>query len=442
MAELNYSNIVSPITLSSTMAKREHLRKLVDVQDSEWTMFDWIDFTDRAFRTDNVEYSHAVNSSLYASATVHADVAAGSAGVTTSITCTGALSTKPLVGEVILFPNGVNGYISAVSAATNFVLTVKFDSADSCPALTATTSKLIFPTNAQGEGAAMSAIMRTSPITKRYNYIQKFSTKIQQTDLAGATMIEMDYKGQPYAFYKEEYEAYIKHRLDIANAGFIGTRSNSMTDVDGNVIYKTNGLRPSIINGGGVNFTTAGSGVFDILVDYKALNQQMNVLRCPSEYTLWAAQSLHDAIDTNLASNSAFTGGGINYGAYNGDSTLALKFGAKSLTAFGRTTHIHRFKAAEHSGLYGVSGYGTFLKEGYMIPVQKIKAHASGEMIDRIRARYMTYLNNKDLRYLKTEEGALAPNPTSNEMKYKLTINSNHGFEFVGTEQFARVILQ
>ena len=191
----------------------------------------------------------------------------------------------------------------------------------------------------------------------------------------------------------------------------------------------------------GFGFTTgSGAGVFDVVVDQKTQAIAMDAARCGSEYMLLAGQTLDLAIDSNSLTNNAFNGGGVSYAAYNGNDKIALRMGVKSITFGGYTIHKSRLKAAEHPQLLGATGYTLSKREGFLIPTDKVKTKGGGA-IDRMRTRYMNFNGTKDLRYLETETGALAPTPTSNKREYNYTISSNQGLDIAGIEQFGLVTL-
>lgn len=443
MANLTLANLVSTASLPATLEVRQMLRQLIDIQNDEYTMFDYLNFTGKVapLPVGNVEYFHFLNTSMYATAEVKTAYIAQAAGVTASITLLASAGVTPLVGEIVTFPNGVNGLITAVSADADPVITVKAATGVIIPAL-AIGAKLIFTTNAHGEGAGTSSVMRTSAITKRSNYVQKFKTFFRETDLSGGTEIELEFQGKRYIFYKQQYEAMRKHELDIANAGYIGAKSNSMTDASGNVVYTTEGLRNAIINGGGIAHSTATNNTFAPLTDLLSLSEQMDAARCPSNYTMWASQKYDNAVDVGIAGTTAFAGGGISYAAYNGNDKIAIAMGVKQMNMFGYNIAKHRFTAAQHTKLYAATGYTAFLDEAYLIPVDKIKTFASnGQTVDRIRVRYMGFHGDNSKRYNEVYTGGLVPTPTDNRDVFEVTYSSNQGFEFVGTEHFAKLTI-
>ena len=441
MAELNLPAIVEAGSLPATLEVRQVLRELIDIQDDEYTMFDWLNFTGRSVSkpVENPEYFHFLNTSMYATAEVKADYTAQGVGVAASITLLGDAGVTPLVNELVTFPNGVQGLIRSVSDDTDPVIVVVPDAAVAIPSV-ADGDKLIFTSNAYAAGAGTSSVMRTTEMTKRSNYIQKFKTLFTEDDFSAGTAIELKFQGKNYIFYKQEYEAMRKHEMDIANQSFIGAKSKTMTDANGKAVYTTEGLRNAIINGSGVIHETAVSNTFDPLVDLKSMSVQMDANRCPSSYAMWASQAYDNAVDVGTATQAAFAGGGIKYTSYEGGDAIKIAMGTKNLTMFGYSFDKMRFQPSQHRGLYGAPGYESFLSEAYLIPNGKVKTlGANGAMVDRIRIRNMGLHGSFDnTGYKVIYTGGLAKMPTDNRDILEITYSSNKGLEFIGTEHFIK----
>jgi len=185
---------LSTVSFTNTLEQREILKDVLDIYDEEASMLDVLDWTGKAKATAQTEYFTVQNNFLYATATVKTPgTSAGSAGASVDITAVGSTSVKPVVGELILFSNGVVGYVSAVTSATDPVITVKpVNSADAIPAA-ATGAKLSFFSNAYAEGTSSNQ-MRKSDLIKRSNKLQIFKTKTSITDIAYGSKIEVEFK--------------------------------------------------------------------------------------------------------------------------------------------------------------------------------------------------------------------------------------------------------
>jgi hypothetical protein len=439
------ASYLSTITFgTNSIEERENINKLLDRQEDEKTMLDYLDFTGKSSgilvqETANKEYFHFVNSSLYATAEVKTDVTVGSAGDPMDIVCLASAGVKPRVKDLVLFSNGVRGFVSAISAATDYVLTVKpVNSADIVPAQT-DGDKLVFTAAAYGEGQGISQENNDTAMIKRSNSLGVYKTFITETDFMAGTKIVMEFDGKNYYFIKAQHEALMKHRMDICWEFLYGRRSVGLTDADGKAIYATEGLRNSILNNGGINHTVATPGTF-VRADLKAVSRLMDASRTPKEGMLWAGADYDNEVDDAFSDDGAFSSGGISYGSYNGKKEIALAMGVKSVAMYGRTWHKSRFEALEHSQVSDADGF-TFAKEAYFIPAGKMKTQQGGGSIDRLRARHFKYHTGKDSLYIETLTGGLAPNPTKNDQVLEIAYSSTVGLEVVGADHFAKLSL-
>jgi len=428
---------LSTVSFTNTLEQREILKDVLDIYDEEASMLDVLDWTGKSKASAQTEYFTVQNNFLYATATVKTPgTSAGSPGASVDITCVGATSVKPLVGELILFSNGIVGYVSAISSATDFVLTVKpVNSADAIPAAT-TGSKLSFMSNAYAEGTGSNQ-MRKSDLIKRSNKLQIFKTKTSVTDIAYGSKIEVEFKGKPYYFLKQQHDAYLKHRMDILYAILFGRESAGLTDAAGNAINTTRGLRDTIVNAGGISAATTGSNTVT-LADLSTLARLMDANRCPSEYQLWAGADFDNAFDTAISALPTFVNGAINYGSFGGKKEVAIALGINSISAYGRTFHKKRLNALSHPQITSVGGATVFSKESYLVPAGKIKVEQGGGQVDRMMMRYLEMPDGVNSRFREKMLGGLAPTPTSDTDTLDIVYSSIEGLETVGNEHFVK----
>jgi len=427
---------LSTVSFTNTLEQREILKYVLDIYDEEASMLDVLDWTGRAKASAQTEYFTVQNNFLYAVATVKTLTTAGSAGASASIVCTGATSVKPVVGELMLFANGVVGYVSAVDSATDFTITVKpVNSADIIPAV-AVGAKLSFFSNAYAEGTGSNQ-MRKSDLVKRSNKLQIFKTKTSITDIAYGSKIEVEFKGKPYYFLKQQHDAYLKHRMDILYAILFGRESAGLTDANGNAINTTRGLRDTIANAGGIVSNTATGGTV-ALADLSALSRLMDANRCPIEYQLWAGADFDNAFDTAISSTSPFLNGGINYASYNGNKEIPLTLGIQSFNAYGRTFHKKRLSALSHPQITSTATNVNYTKEAYLVPAGKIKVEQGGGQIDRMQIRYLEMADGINSRFREKMLGGLAPTPTSDTDTLDVVYSSIEGLETAGNEHFVK----
>lgn len=430
-------SFLSTVSFSNTLERRDILKNVIDLYDEETNIMDIMDWTGRSKAADQSEFFHVVNDFLYATAQVKTTTTAGAAGASVNITLLASAGVTPVKGELVLFPNGAVGYISAISADADPVITVKpVNSADQIPATTSG-DKLSFFSNAYAEGTGTNK-MRKSNLIKRSNKLQIFKTSTQITDIAHGSKIEVEFKGKPYYFMKQQADAFLKHRMDIAYAMIFGRESLGLTDADGKTINTTRGLRDTIINGGGISSATSVANTIT-LDDLKSLSRLMDASRCPSEYMLWAGADFDNEFDSDLTAITQFVNGGIQYGAFGGSKEKALALGIDSLKVFGRTFHKKRLSALSHPNVTAAAGYTQFVDEAYLIPMNKIKTEQGGGLVDRMMVRYLEFPDNAiNGRFRERMTGGLAPTPTDDTDVLNISYVSTEGLQVVGAEHFVK----
>ena len=427
---------LSTVSFTNTLEQREILKDVLDIYDEEASMLDVLDWTGKAKASAQTEYFTVQNNFLYATATVKTTTTAGSAGASASIVFTGSTSIKPIIGELMLFANGVVGYVSAIDSATDFTITVKpVNSADIIPAVTSS-SKIPFFSNAYAEGTASNQ-MRKSDLVKRSNKLQIFKTKTSITDIAYGSKIEVEFKGKPYYFLKQQHDAYLKHRMDVLYSILFGRESAGLTDANSNTINTTRGLRDTIVNAGGITSSVASAGTV-ALSDLSALSRLMDANRCPSEYLLWAGADFDNGFDTSISAATQFVNGAINYAAFNGQKEVAINLGVNSFYAYGRTLHKKRLNALSHPQITSIGGATVFSKEAYLVPSGKIKVEQGGAQVDRMQIRYLEMADGVNSRFREKVLGGLAPTPTSDTDTLDIIYTSIEGLETVGNEHFIK----
>jgi len=416
-------------TLASGFAQRQVLAKYVDAYRDEMGYFDWMEMMSGGEEVTGVPiFDHLEEDTVQSIATTIAGTtSAGTGGARVTVTFLGTAAV-PRVRETVLFPNGVTAFVwSVVANGSDWDVSLKPIGSTNIPATTASMS-LIILSNAGGEGGSNATDVRQPTLLKRQNNIQIFESGESITDIGGATKVEIEYNGQFYMLDKVLARQLLIHRMQVANQKIFGVK-DSFAAADGKMTYFTEGIRTTA-NSTGFTGQTASSGTFDITVDGRALAVLMDAARCGTEYIALAGQTAHLAIDVNSTVNTAFSGGGIAYAAYNGSKDISLAFGVKSLRFGGYTLHIQRFKPLEHKGLTGAVGYEAFKKEILLLPTDKAMIKG-GVSVPRIRNRYMAFDGKKSLKYMEVETGALSPNKTSNVREYRRDIYSQEGVEII-----------
>ena len=183
--------------------QREILKNVLDVAESE-SFLDVLDVMGRAVPTATIEYHNHVNNSLYAKATqgnAPVDIAAAAEGTITLA----ASQVQPVIGEIVMFASGNQGIVTANPTATTVTVRA-IDAIDTTD--TANGATVVFISNAHTEGSG-AQMMRKSNLTQSTNRVQIFKTKTSITDLAAGSKIEVEYKGKPYYFIKQQHDAFL-----------------------------------------------------------------------------------------------------------------------------------------------------------------------------------------------------------------------------------------
>ena len=415
----------------SFLDQREILKNVLDVAESE-SFLDVLDYMGRAVPTATIAYDNFVNNSLYAKATLDNDPSGAAAGGSMTVSI-GASDVYPAVGEIMMLKSGKQAIVTALDAsiASNGTFTVKaIDTIGESDAESGDT--VVFISNAHTEGSGAN-LMRKSNLTKSQNRVQIFKTKTSITDLAAGSKIEVEYKGKPYYFIKQQHDAFLKHRLDVAY-GMLYGKGGTTSDADGNTINLTKGLHTYISEkSNDINVASGGSVA---VADFSTISRLLDKSRGPAEYMILAGGEIDNAIDTGLATADPFKSGGVQYNAFNGSQDQAVALGFESFRFFGRTYHKKRLQALDNVEVTNPVDAFKFDEYAYFIPDGQMKVAMGEGSVDRIRTRYLELHDGTTTRYREKLLGGLAPTPTSETDTLDVVYTSIEGLEVVGPEQF------
>ena len=413
----------------SFLDQREILKNVLDVAESE-SFLDVLDYMGRAVPSATIAYDNFVNNSLYAKATLDNDPAGAAAGETMNVSI-GASDVVPAVGEIMMLKNGKQAIVTQqVTPADNTFQVRAIDTIAEGDAEDGDT--VVFISNAHTEGSAAN-LMRKSNLTKSQNSVQIFKTKTSITDLAAGSKIEVEYKGKPYYFIKQQHDAFLKHRLDVAY-GMLYGKGGTTSDVNGNTINLTKGLH-TYISEKSNDINVSGSGSVAV-ADFSTISRLLDKSRGPAEYMILAGGEIDNAIDTGLATSDPFKSGGVQYNAFNGSQEQAVALGFESFRFFGRTYHKKRLQALDNVEVTNPVDAFKFDEYAYFIPDGQIKVAMGEGSVDRIRTRYLELHDGTTTRYREKLLGGLAPTPTSETDTLDVVYTSIEGLEVVGPEQF------
>lgn len=414
----------------SFLDQRDILKQVLDVEDSE-SFLDLMDIMGRNKPTATVQYDHFVNTALYAKGTVDNDPAGAAAGSTFSISI-GAAEALPLVGEIMMTKAQKTAIVTEITDAAAGTFTVRaIDTIAETDIESGDTVTFFTNANTEGSGANM---MRVSTLTKIANNIQIFKTKTSITDLAAGSKIEVEFKGKPYYFIKQQHDAWLKHRLDV-QYGFLYGAGGSTTDKDGKTVHLTKGIHRYIKDGGVAHNVATGGSV--AVADFSTLSRKLDKARAATEFLVLAGGEIDNAIDIGLATADPFKSGGVQYNAFNGKSDQAVKLGFESFRMFGRSFHKKRLQALDNTEVTNPVDDFKFDEYAYFIPNGKIKTEQGGGKVDRISTRYMELHDGTTTRYREKLLGGLAPTPTNETDVLDVVYTSIEGLDVVGVDHFA-----
>jgi hypothetical protein len=289
-------NYVSSVNF---LDQREILNKILDVTNEESSFLDVMELTGRSEVTSVPEYHHFVNEELYVLGTVT------SGGATPGDTLTLVIDADAFafvnVGELVLFPSGKVGIVTAKNSGTSAITVKNVDDADGNLNV-ADGGKIAFFSNAAGEGSASPDAKRWKP-TKYANQVQIFKGKFSITDIQKASKIETEFNGKPFYMYKGQHESLLKFRGDISLAAWFSRKSATkfsdanpaLVDAEGKPIQTTMGV-DQYVTSMGKDLTTDVTGVLD-LDDWAKLTQTLNKDRAPLQYFLFTGTSSNILLD-------------------------------------------------------------------------------------------------------------------------------------------------
>lgn len=447
--------------------QRDILEQVLDVTSEDAQFLDIMELTGRTKVTDVPEYDHFENTYQYRKgvvSSVDTTYNGNSADERLRFTLTSVEEAKPKRGDLVMFqPNTTAGAkkMGYVLQVTGYVVDVipLYSGATIDPNGTPIGSNQVvaFFSNTSPEGSSDPESKR--PEFKRSrNFVQIFKNSAKITDLQKVSKVEVKYGGKEYIMYKLQHDALSKHRLDMAFAFLTGRKGKfneyisdgGLTFGSNDLTYTTQGLRHYVLEGDGPSgFGTLTTGGVDKAlggtIDRAAIrdvNRKLDKTGAPKDYFAFAGGDIAADLD-EVVTQIAGIKESIDYSAFGtGDARKrAIDLGIDSVRLYGRTWHVKRLSAFDHPEVFAAEAGSekfNFEKELYLVPTDKIKADASGDLYDRICVRYMSG-DGTDLMYMETLTGKLAPNPTSDAAVLQVGYQTVAGLQAVGLRQFAIV---
>jgi hypothetical protein len=281
--------------------------------------------------------------------------------------------------DVVLINGEERGLVTAVSSATNPVITIK--SLDGVFGAVSNAAKVDLPVvgNLYGQGTDQPSEYLESNVVKRTNpyMIIKDIFKVtgsQATNIGWINLGNGDYrwyvKGE-----QDTRQRFMDKREMMMLLGEKVANTNGITDLSGSEGYF------AAIQNRGINH----ADYIETLADLDTVVKQFDKQGAGSEYALYVNRDqdlkLDDMLATaNLLGSTAAASGGLTgagsaaYGAFNNSAETAISLGFKSFSRGGYTFHKHDWKLLNDPTLLGSSEF-----KGVAIPMSTVVDPQSGD---------------------------------------------------------------
>lgn len=273
--------------------------------------------------------------------------------------------------DIVQFPGGVQGVVSAVTAGTFDITPSVLGQA--IPQVTSST-ELIIVGNTWGEqtGQPESRNSRTNRYTNSCMII-KAKHSVSGTEMGQQIWFEVKSpNGQSgYLWYFEgQMREYTRFLNEVEIINIVGQPITNTTLANlAPTSTITEGLIPFITNNGN-NYQYSGLGItrsdFEIMI-----RTQLDKNRGAKENTLWEGIAFTQGMD--LWIGNELKNGGISYGAFSGDQKKAVDFGFDSFKLSGYTFHRKTYDVFNYPQMLGAAGQG-YNTLGLVIPTDKVAA--------------------------------------------------------------------
>ena len=408
---------------------------VVDVADEMADLPQLMEALGRAVPTKNREYISYTNQFMYDKITIAGTAGTDALAAGTEGQITVSDTSRVRVGEIGMIESGEQFYVVSVDSGT----TMTIYPLDAFPELTdAVSYDLSFFSNGIEEGGSGS-LKPDTPLVKYTNQVQSFETSTKVTDFMKAGQVTIKMPNGKYAyFYRLESEVYKKHQLDIAFQMVLGKKNTFTTSVQTDSVRTTRGLNDYVVGQGGVTSDTAGGDSTVAKSDIKTWSRLLDAQKSPTSGFLWCGADVNNAIDDTF--DTILGGGNIDYSVFGaGDAQQKMvDLGVNAFQVYGRTFYKSKLGCLDHPEVTNIDN-AEWPDYAYYVPTTKIKTE-NGEMVDRIRKRYME-IDGVNSRWHVKELGGLAPTPTDRGNYFELSVTSWEGLEVIGSKHLGRLKL-
>lgn len=373
---------VKPTTdnyVSSLDIHKPHRRAELYARYTGKNMLAFFDAVGQMEPVDQTAFSHDETDHIQEYATVHANVADPTVGLPITFRMSandhGDSGTTSLgwVGQLVMFPNKVRGYIRAKDTTTagQHTLTVyPLKTANNIGALTAG-DNVIFYSNAFAEktGQPPSELGRTIKLSFTSQMIKR-SYEVSGTEATNVLWFKVPgVNGQSSDVWrlKGELDTFDKFMMDIEAAQVLGESVTQATLVaDG--IRAMDGAFTFAEANGGIVHKTGGAGLFS-LPQLDQIIMKLNKQYGSKENTVWLGLQLRQDWENFII--EAMKNGAITYGAFNGKKEIAVAFGFSSIHRLGYTFHLKTYDLLDHPKMFGAPGFD-YSSWGFIVPDEPV----------------------------------------------------------------------
>lgn len=441
------------VSSTAFLDQREILNKVLNVTNEETSFVDVMEMMNRYVPTKVPSFHHFINEELYSSVTSVGALTAltGANNVVgadrvVEMTKTDAATLRQgdmlmnASGQQLLIVGQADGTLGDENASTATNLDVECVQISLSFAVGAAAELYVF-SNAAGEGSDSPAAVKYG-LTKKAGNVQIFKNKYEITDIQKTSKVEVEYGGQQYYMLKGQHEALQRFRHDISKALMFGkgtgdnfsSANPTLTDANGLPVSTTKGLHWHIADDGLSGLTSGTANALDAS-DWAGFSKQFARERFGQDYILFCGVKGKIAIDNfikGLPSSAAHAGVRFSHGAKDFDMNV------DKFSMYGRNFTVVYLPLLDHKVTVG--NIAAFNDSIYIVPADKAKVDHGGDLIDRIRVRYMTG-DGTDLKYREILTGGLAPTPTNGKSVLEVHYQCVEGLEVLGASKFGRIEL-
>jgi hypothetical protein len=426
------------------MKDREAFKEILDTQ-READFLDFMEIVGRAKASDQEEYEHTENDSVFASIIVESFTGVAPAPDTDSVVTladashyNSGKSSAPVVGEEVLLPNRMKALIVAKDSSVDnaHTITLRPNAGEDIVAALGAGMVLSLPNTAFADGLG-------SPEGRRFN-ILNFKNNVMITKDAFAITVGQkvtkqyfNHAGSPFFLAKGQHDTLLHFRLQEANA-LLTSQGSTYTDAQGNTVKTTRGLDKEIRTNG---YDHAVIGTVFAKEDMRAIDKKLSRVNAPDDFWFLVGSTLNQDVDDLFFTLEGLKNGAIRYDSFGSANAKqrAVDLGFDSYRVYNRTFHKKRLKALNQQYVTAASDAFTYPSTGYMIPTDKVKDAKKGDSMDRICVRYREG-DGTSLGYHEAWTGKFAPKGATNDIsEARLHYERHSGLQVAGAKDMVVV---